>query len=79
MKNQETNNKGNNQEAGCTFFFKNGTSQFVPNVTLKKLMDNLNIHFDSAWLAYGNSLLIRVDQIVEVIDNNPEEGEEHES
>ena len=42
MKNQETNNKDNSQETGCTFFFKNGTTQFVPGANLKKLMDVLN-------------------------------------
>lgn len=73
MKSQKTNNKNNNQKAGCTIFFKNGTTQFVPDASLKELMDKLNDYADSDWLAYGNSLLIRIDQIVEVIDNNPEE------
>ena len=72
MKSQETNNS-NNQKAGCTFYFKNGTSQFVPGASFKELMDELNSDSDSDWVAYGNNLLIRVDQIVEVIDNNPEE------
>lgn len=72
MKNQETNNS-NNQKAGCTFYFKNGISQFVPDASLKELMDKLNNSGDSGWVAYGNSLLIRIDQIVEVIGNNPEE------
>ena len=72
MKNQETNNS-NNQKAGCTFYFKNGISQFVPDASLKELMDKINGGSDSNWVAYGNSLLIRIDQIVEVIDNNPEE------
>ena len=73
MKNQETNNNDSNQKAGCTFYFKNGISQFVPDASLKELMDKINDGSDSDWVAYGNSLLIRVDQIVEVIDNNPEE------
>lgn len=73
MKNQETNNNDSNQKAGCTFYFKNGISQFVPDASLKELMDKLNNNGDSGWVAYGNSLLIRIDQIVEVIDNNPEE------
>ena len=73
MESQETNNKSNNQKAGCTIFFKNRTTQFVPNASLKELVDKLNNYADSKWLAYGNSLLIRVDQIVEIIDNNPEE------
>lgn len=73
MKNQETNNNDSNQETGCTFYFKNGISQFVPDASLKELMDKLNTNGDSGWVAYGNNLLIRVDQIVEVIDNNPEE------
>lgn len=72
MKNQETNNNDSNQKAGCTFYFKNGISQFVPDASLKELMDKIN-DGDSDWVAYGNSLLIRIDQIVEVIDNNPEE------
>lgn len=72
MKNQETDNS-NNQKAGCTFYFNNGISQFVPDASLKELMDKINDGVDSDWLTYGNKLLIRVDQIVEVIDNNPEE------
>ena len=72
MKNQETNNSSN-QKAGCTFYLKNGISQFVPDASLKELMDKINDGSDSDWVAYGNSLLLRVDQIVEVIDNNPEE------
>lgn len=78
MKNQETNNKDNNQEKGCTFFFKNGTSQFVPGANLKEIINKLNNEGDSDWLAYGDNLLIRVDQIVEVIDNNPEEEDNDE-
>ena len=39
MKNQETNNS-NNQKAGCTFYFKNGISQFIPDASLKELNDN---------------------------------------
>lgn len=62
------------QKAGCTFYFKNGISQFVPGASLNELMDELNNDGDSDWVAYGNNLLIRVDQIVEIIDNNPEEG-----
>lgn len=73
MKSQETNNKNDNQKAGYTIFFRNGTTQFVPGASLKELRDKLNDCDDSDWLAYGNSLLIRVDQIVEVIDNNSEE------
>lgn len=76
MENQETNNKDNNQESGCTFFLKNGTTQFVPGASLKVLRDILNEDAGFIWLAYGNKLLIRVDQIVEVIDNNPEDREE---
>ena len=41
MKNQETNNKDNSQETGCTFFFKNGTTQFVPDANFKELKDTL--------------------------------------
>ena len=76
MKNQETNNKDNSQETGCTFFFKNGTTQFVPDANFKELKDTLNEDAGFIWMAYGNNLLIRVDQIVEVIDNSPEEQEE---
>lgn len=75
MKNQETNNKDNSQEMGCTFFFKNGTTQFVPGANLKKLMDVLN-ETQSNWISYGNKLLIRLDQIVEVIGNNSEDEKE---
>lgn len=79
MKNQETNNKDNSQKAGCTFFFKNGTSQFVPGASLKVLRDILKEDAGFIWLACNNSTLIRVDQIVEVIGTNPEdEEEEHE-
>ena len=72
MKNQKTNNDSN-QKAGCTLYFKNGISQFLPGVRLKEIMDKLSNYADSNWLAFGNSLLIQVDQIVEVICNNPEE------
>lgn len=74
MKNQETNNN-NNQKSGCTFYFKNGTTQFVPDASLKVLRDILKDVPDSEWLAFGDKVLIRIDQIVEVFDNNSEEEE----
>lgn len=52
MESQESNSNSN-QKAGCTIFFKNRTTQFIPDASLKELVDKLNNYADSKWLAYG--------------------------